>query len=102
MLQVGDEFQIDVDGQTVTVVCLSGGQQSRLLALLAKVQKCEADQRIEEMGPLFLKALTMCVGDVEKAEVLFETKLDFDMIGKVIAATTGKNALTDEDKKKLD
>ncbi len=100
MLQVGDRFQIQCRHMTLEVVCLSAGQQSRLLSLMATIQKAESDQTMDEMGELFLRALVMCVGDQEQAETLFEEKLDFEMIGEVIAATTQKQVLSDEEKKR--
>ena len=102
MLQVGDHFEIKCRHMTIEVVCLSAGQQSRLLSLMSKIQKAEKEQTMEKMGDLFHRALTMCIGDEAKANQLFEEQLDFEMIGEVIAATTQKNALTDEEKKTQD
>tara|TARA_R110000751_G_scaffold76976_3_gene155316 strand:+ start:253 stop:561 length:309 start_codon:yes stop_codon:yes gene_type:complete len=102
MLQVGERFDIECRELVIGVVCLSAGQQSRLLSLLGKIQKAEQDQTVADMGDLFKRALTMCVGDDEQTEKLFEETLDFEMIGEVIQAVTQKNAITVDDKKKQD
>ena len=102
MLSPNERFKIKFAGgkQQCSVVCLTAGKQSKLLNMLQEIQAAEAKNELATMGPLFLEALTMCVGDADKAQEMFDEVVDFEMIGEIIAATTAKQVVTEDDVKK--
>lgn len=102
MIEPGSKFTIEYgNGHLLEVTCLAGSQQTRLAKALAKAAASEGNQDIVGMFTASQEALELCVGK-EAADVLWDDHVDAEMAMDIAGKTLGKQALSDEDKKKLE
>jgi hypothetical protein len=102
-IEPGEEFEIEYgNGHRIKVIALAGRKQGQLLKLGVEIQEAQQAGRVDECVDKTVEALGMCIGDIDKANTMFDTVLDFDLAGQIIEAATNKQAVDDADKKKLE
>jgi hypothetical protein len=120
-IEPGERFTVEYgNGHQLEVIALAGRKQGRVLSLLSDIGKAEETREYHLAGDKVEEALAICLGggseggnesETErqkresanaKAADLFDTVLDFESAADIVRSTLSKQALSEDDKKKLE
>ena len=98
-IEPGDKFVIGYgNGHSLEVGALSLRQKRLLTAELAKIQKAQADNKIDEIYELVGSVLEVAIGQSATADII--DSVDEDMAMEIVNAVMSKTALTEDEVKK--
>ncbi len=102
MIEPGQLFTIEYgNGHMLEVRALAGRKQAQLAKTLSQAGQAEVEQNILALFDASLEALKLCVGD-DAAESLWDDHVDAELAMEIAGKTLGKQALSEDDKKKLE
>lgn len=102
MIEPGTTITVEYgNGRMIDVRVMTGSKQTLLSKMLAKAAASEGSQDIVGMFEASKECLNLCVGE-EIADAMWDGHCDAEMAMEIAGKTLGKQALSDDDKKKLE